>query len=253
MSITATLAALTPPSGSDFPGTPAGLLAFIAQYMRINGLDDFNGVNLGSASPAPENQDKPWFKVEEDGTPIGWFTWNGAAWTGLPLILPAGATTERPLTTDTGAKWFDTTINVELVFDRGKWRTVAGSPGDVKFVATDTLATALERNPGWIEYSTAAGRVLGAAGTGTGLTARAYGATVGAEAHLLTLDQIPTHAHGIGNTPQYAGLNNRQSGGSQPGIGSAPPATIAATDAIGGGLAHNNMQPTLFLWCLIKE
>lgn len=128
------------------------------------------------------------------------------------------------------------------------------------------------------------GRVLGTIGSGTSLTTRALGASVGAETHTLSVDQIPahshtgitdssgTHAHSItdpGHTHSYVNNTNDQStdsafatesaadnsdlgattGSSTTGItiNSAGAHTHTFTsNNTGGSQSHNNMQPTLF-------
>lgn len=105
-----------------------------------------------------------------------------------------------------------------------------------------------------------AGRVIGAIGSGTGLTTRALGDTVGEETHTLTIGEMPTHNHTItdpGHSHSYV---------NQPNV--ASPAVSATTMDVadnvninqtttssitgitinntGGSNAHNNMQPTLF-------
>lgn len=152
------------------------------------------------------------------------------------------------------------------------------------------------------------GRVMGCVGTGTGLTARTMGATVGEETHVLTTAEMPSHSHTAtaasagshnhtGNTgndgshthtvndPGHAHTQStvnddyNNSGGNPPsfaadGAGSATwnnistattgitinasgvhshsialdgshTHTISVT-SMGGGSAHNNMQPTCF-------
>jgi microcystin-dependent protein len=107
----------------------------------------------------------------------------------------------------------------------------------------------------------ARGRVLGAIGSGAGLTARSLGDTVGAETHTLTTGEMPSHNHGVtdpGHTHSYSNNSgdqnvntlttqndaadqveyNQTTGSSTTGI------TINNT---GGGGAHNNMQPTEFI------
>lgn len=106
-----------------------------------------------------------------------------------------------------------------------------------------------------------AGRVPGIAGSGPGLTSRAIGSNVGAETHVLSSNEMPVHTHGIndpGHTHSYFnqpnGLNANQNAPTtdfadninvNQTTGSSV-TNITVTNA-GGGLAHNNMQPTLFV------
>lgn len=123
------------------------------------------------------------------------------------------------------------------------------------------------------------GRVLGGIGSGSGLTSRDLGDSVGAETHTLTTNQIPSHLHT--GTTDSAGAHTHTSNatGGQGNYGLAladgnntaistdsslgelnlmtlPQAlTINSNGAhthtftsgnTGGGQSHNNMQPTLF-------
>jgi microcystin-dependent protein len=83
------------------------------------------------------------------------------------------------------------------------------------------------------------GRVAGAIGTGSGLTTRTLGNSVGEETHLLTIPEIPAHTHPMLQFVAAFGTNFNAFG---VGGGSAG----NATGSTGGGGAHNNMQPTLF-------
>jgi len=255
MSLTLFLDPGVVPQGTPLPASAQELINLISEYTGIDGAEGFSGLNYGSDTPSPENRGYPWFKTDQDGNPIGLFSWNGSAWTAIPSTVASGTTEQRPLNPSTGTKFFDTTINVELIFYNGAWSTAAGSPGDTKFVNAPTIAEALARNPGWIQYAAAAGRVLGAAGSGTGLTARALGSQVGEENHILQVNEIPSHTH----TTELANANadgndynldQGLSGHNSPGpAGSSTPTSSSA----GGDEGHNNMQPTLFLWCLIKS
>jgi microcystin-dependent protein len=106
-----------------------------------------------------------------------------------------------------------------------------------------------EASSGMFKLPNFIGRVPGAIGATGGLTTRALGAVVGAETHTLDITQIPSHNHtgftgyaGVGTDIQY--INAASGGGT-----SATDETGNHRHTIpfeGGGLAHNNMQPTLF-------
>ena len=92
------------------------------------------------------------------------------------------------------------------------------------------------------------GRVPGIVGSGSNLSLRGLGSSVGEETHTLTVDEMPSHNHG--GVTGAAGF----------GTGVASPAvSLTTTDvadntgshthtvsAQGGSQPHNNMQPTLF-------
>lgn len=89
------------------------------------------------------------------------------------------------------------------------------------------------------------GRALAVAGSGSGLTARALGQTVGAETHVLDVTEMPAHTHSFDTLKQLGGDN-------ESAIGADYTFTSEQTGSTGGGLAHNNMQPTAFLNVLVK-
>lgn len=125
------------------------------------------------------------------------------------------------------------------------------------------------------------GRVVGCIGSGQGLTTRNAGVKVGTETHTLTVNEIPSHSHGItdpghahsitdpGHTHTQTTINDdfNQSGEDPPGftadsagsrtwnninssttgISVNSNTTGITVNNIGGGQAHNNMQPTIFI------
>lgn len=92
------------------------------------------------------------------------------------------------------------------------------------------------------------GRALAAAGTGSGLTARTLGQTLGAETHTLVADEMPSHTHQVPRTMVFgADIVG--------GVGSYLSASLPLngdSGATGGDDPHNNMQPTSFLNVMVK-
>lgn len=256
MALTLINVADTLPGGTEFPGTPQQLLDLIAEYLSITGGETFITINFGSATPDADHRVYPWFKTDVAGVPIGWFSWNGSAWQQMPVTVINGNTASRPAGS-AGMLYFDTDIQCLLMYNGG-WKTAAGNSGDVKFVRhcyaagsliTDpTINQVLTANPGWTQYTASAARVLGAAGSISGLTPRTLGETVGAEEVVLSEAQLPAHTH------QVVGSLDMQADGN-----AVNPAGILAGSAntnsgsTGDDEAHPNMQPSIFLWCIIKS
>lgn len=78
----------------------------------------------------------------------------------------------------------------------------------------------------------------------TDTDADALGGVHGAETHTLTVDEIPAHTHGGVLRSDGATLDANDSGLQNQSTG--------ATDTAGGGGAHNNVQPTMFMSYIIK-
>jgi hypothetical protein len=84
-----------------------------------------------------------------DGQPVTWYFWNGTQWTPHMNIVQSGPTANRPSSPFNLQQYYDSDISVLIWWERGAWRTVAGSPGDVKIVQASLLSAALIQNPGW--------------------------------------------------------------------------------------------------------
>lgn len=249
MSLDAQLQALPTPSGTEFPGTVDGLLELIAQYVEIVGLNPFNGINFGPDTPSADNRDRPWFQTTTSYDPIGWYSWDGSAWTPIPSKLPRGNTANRPSSPAEGTQYFDTDINVALIFERSQWRTLAGSPGDIKFVRATTIEAAVLKNPGWVEDEETVNRVIGAAGGD-----HAYGETAGEETTTIAEDNLPAHVHIYDKfaTPARwkADGNAADAAGNLAGYAATAETN---TGSVGESNPISILQPMIYRWCLYKE
>lgn len=257
------LQSLTVPEGTEFPGTVQELLDLIAQYEGVEGGNPFSGINYGSATPDASNRDRPWFKTTTSGDPVGWYSWNGSVWALIPNNYPHGNTASRPTAPTTGDQYFDTQINCQLVYERGQWRTLSGTPGDVKFVAATTLAIALLNNPGWIQDPSSLGRLIGAAGDpGGGLPVRSVFESVGAAEVTLEQTNLPvnatTHTHTYNTYPQPARWkadgNASDPAGNLSGYVAQAEEDTGATNVPGGDATpFSIINPCIFYWALIKQ
>ncbi len=254
MALNLTLSALSVPAGQQFPGTPQTFLNWAVQYISIAGQSTFNGINYGHTTPATADQDKPWFKTDNAYNPLGWYGWNGSAWTPIPMVAPSGPTATRPASPIAEQIYFDTDINCLLIYERSAWRTASGSPGDVKMVKATTITIALTNNPGWIQDPDSLGRVIGAAGSGSGLTARSYLDSVGAETVTIAKTNLPVDAVSLKTGwDVFPGQfqNGSQSPGVQPittGLG-----TTNTTAGMGSATPLGIMPPVVFYWALLKQ
>lgn len=247
------LLALTLPEGTEFPGTPQGLINLISAYMAIGGAENFVGVAYGDTEPDADSRDLWWARTDGSGNPIGWYAWDGAAWSPLPITIPSGATADRPSSPPDGTLYFDTDISVELIYSDAMWRTASGSPGDVKFVKATTLADALEKNPGWSQDPDSVGRVI--AGASDGTSDGDYGDTAGSDQLTLTEAELPSHTHEdlvlTGSEADNGDVGNLVVTAATQNIGQRT-ITNSQTGPKGDGAAFDNRQATIYYWTLYK-
>jgi len=282
--LNARLEEIATPDGSEFPGSVDGLLRMIAAYVKVVGLENYNGVNFGVNEPGADSRDKPWFRVDANGQAVGWYAWNGSGWSLLALRNDSGGSAERPASPNEGQQFFDTDIGVMLIFTRGKWRTLSGSTGDTKEVKAETLAAALASNPGWSHDVDSVGRVVAGADpdfdaideatNGKRFLSNPVGRALGEEEHMMDVSEVPDHMHLlVSNGSSQTGWNppnesnpfvsrvgasggnwQYQLGGQslQPTLGRSS----GVVDVQGVAVeqeAFNVMQPTIYYWRLVKD
>lgn len=249
--LNAQLSPLILPQGSEFPGTPQELLTLISEYMAIVGLENFVGVAYGSTEPSPDDRGLWWARTDGGGNPLGWYAWDGAAWSPIPIVTPSGPTASRPSSPAEGTQYLDTDIDVMLVYLNGSWTTVSGTPGDIKFVTGSSLATVLAKNPGWAHFVDGIGRVLsGAAADGSDA-----GTNVGANQVTLTEAELPAHTHeDLVVTGSQADNGDNGNFCIMAATESLGQKTVAnsVTGSKGNGQPFDNRQATRIVFCIYK-
>jgi len=144
----------------------------------------------------------------------------------------------------TGRANADTVDLYTLIWDNvlDAWAPVAGGRG--ASAAADFAANKALTLPRTL------GRVLGAAGAGSGLTARVMGSWLGAETVALTAANNGPHAH----TVPILAISCDSNGGcfSPGGTTSAGAFGSTATDVSGSGTPHANVQPSTFITLMVK-
>lgn len=170
-----------------------------------------NLFNFGNSVPAPADQDKPWIRINADGSPDkDYVFWNGL-WVSPHALQPG-----------TIMLW-EGDITAINSFDGGESATVGPATG-----------------PMWERVDQMKGRFpLGAGPMVTSGTEIAVTATGGEETHKLTVSEIPPHTHTVNATPDDAGGNT----GSRLRKTTDPDNATEVTGESGGGEAHNNIPP----------
>jgi hypothetical protein len=264
---------------------------------------------VGPDVPPAPTEDQPevlWLRTFETRA-VGWYGWDGTQWRPFNSVPASGATSARPTNPFPLEQFFDTDINALIHFERGAWRTVSGSPGDVKAVVAPLLSDALTGNPGWAylgqDNQSLRGRIIGIATqdpgsspaasfqTDSGISSRESASQVGEESHVLASNEIEQHTHLTGHATALNSDNNIQlhraentddiaippivppngftclgdgsaNGTTNGSIGNGATGTMFITSRqlslanaanyTGVAVAHNNMQPTVFFWHLVK-
>jgi hypothetical protein len=180
--------------------------------------------NLGSDTPTPDNQDKPWFKTDAAGRPERWYLYVDGAWIARhpvaagSIVMYEGAEASIP------------------TFDGGEAGTVTATTGPM-WEKVAQLDGKFPLGPGTLPMS----------GTAVAVTN-----TGGAEKHALVESELPKIAI---QSRQRTDLQD--GGGSAALLNHATFGTQVTVDEFGGDstgatVAHNNMPPYYAVFFLRK-
>ena len=104
-----------------------------------------------------------------------------------------------------------------------------------------------------ITFPRTRGRALGGSGQGATLTNRLTGSRTGTETHVLALSEAPAHTHSFAARYQVTDYSGAPAWTTNANSTNVPNVAINGKMAsAGGGGAHQNMQPSMFLAVHIK-
>ena len=109
----------TAPVDAPFPPASAqAMLNFVAAYLSISGLENLEGFVKSASSPAAEDQNRAWLRLDpSSGRPLGIYVFNGE-WTAVPLVVQSGE--ETPTAPKKGELFFDVNGGLQ-VYDGSQW------------------------------------------------------------------------------------------------------------------------------------
>lgn len=265
----------TPPSTAA-PTALDELLTQIRTYTDVDtnsddpDSDKVRSILVQPTEPTGANSNDLWVKVNAiSSRPLGLYAYTGTAWKALS-ITHSGDTATRPTDAVAGETYFDTDINVMLMYTGSAWVTQDGSPGDIKFVYLDNgtftgaagYTEAVRLNPGWEEFSAVKGKSIVAVDE---TDSESFGGTnkyqaadysFGSKTHALDTSEIPPHTHAlplVDNGPAGggfldgypitgSGMDSIQAGGN----------TGENNNGTGDAAAHENRPPSYTAYCIRK-
>lgn len=118
MSTPVTLTAETLPEGICFQSEQERFNTFIS-FTSAEVPDEFTSFNVGTSSPAVDDQDKPWLKLNSDGSPDNTYTFAFGAWV---------ATYWPPASSEIRMLWSGTEVALQT-FDGGSVGAVTAITG----------------------------------------------------------------------------------------------------------------------------
>lgn len=232
MSLPVTITKAPFPAGYCWPGPDqygTDLVALLTAVVAGN----ISAFVIGTTTPAPSDQNKPWFRFNPDGTPDKWYIYVGA-WISLHPVPPSSASriiwtgSEASLWAYDGGDGTNPTISAPTDTTGAMWqRDLAFGKDDG--TASFRVPVGIGKNP--------------TAYDGNPATVITPGATGGEERHVIVVGELATHTHIVGSDTV------NQSGAANPvhqvhDYSTAPEQTSASGPA-GSSLSHQNMPPYL--------
>lgn len=215
-----------------------------AAEMTVEVPGSNTSVIIQQSTPGADDRDKLWVKTDGDGNPQGEF-----------IFSPDVGDWVR-------ATPFGTTVPTGQIIDWYYADTEANAKTASKLLGQENEPNPNPANPYWLFCDGTSGtpdlrgRVMMGAGAGAGLTARTNGQILGEETHLLITAEIPDLPDANGRTLGTGAFG----GGLTTGLSAMMDnGTVSPTDPSmiqlpsGGGLAHNNIQPSVCSWKLMKS
>lgn len=211
----------------------------LVSILNVTFPGTFNSFNFGNAVPAPGDRNKPWFRLNPDGTPDRWYVYLGGWISPNPR---AASSKERII-------WMDTEANL-WAYDGGDGTnpgTNAPTPTTGAMWQRDTtfgdevsnifrVPIGIGKNP--TSYDGGAPLQIAVGGTG------------GVERVALAVNQTPKHQHTVGSRDSTAddGGNNSQEFVNNFDYAGANVGPLANTSFVGGDgsgntVSHDNLPP----------
>lgn len=214
MSAQVVLTPTTLPEGACYANEQERLNEFASHVVgELPG--NYSAVNYGTSTPAVNDRDKPWYRLNPDGSPDGWYSFFNGSW-------------KRPHTLSTGITtlW---TGNAALI------DTLDGGSAGV---------VTIQSGPFWQIVTALSAKFPLGVGTLLSGAAVAVGATDGEEKHALLTAELPT-VLGTLKDPFTKLLGTVSSGGTNGENAGGSVARSEMSNVIkgGDGTAHNNMPP----------
>jgi|DEB0MinimDraft_10_1074344.scaffolds.fasta_scaffold46798_2 hypothetical protein len=255
----------TPPS-TDAPTALDELLTQIRQYTEVAtnsddpDSDKVRSILVQPTEPTGANANDLWVQVHAtSGRPLALKAYTGSEWRPVN-VTNSGDSNSRPGDAVAGETYFDTDINVMLMYTGSAWVTQDGSPGDIKFVYLDNslytggagYTEAVRLNPGWEAFSAVKGHSLVAVDDtdaedfGGTEKYKAAGYTFGTKTHPLTEDELAAHTHTVPVESQVG------KAGSTGGDAFYNASATTETGSTGSGDAHENRPPSYTAFCIRK-